>query len=172
MIRSFFYALICFFALILPAAAQDTSAIQNFFESDNYVDGKRAYDKGDYATALKFWRETADQGEGPAQYFVGAMYHAGHGVEKDYKLAMEWYTKAAVQDIHNAQLAIGGMFADGHGVEKNYVTARMWFILAEIYGSERAIPFLKKLDTRMTPEEIARSKKMALDWINNNKIKK
>lgn len=166
MIRSLLFALICTFALSLPALAQD------FFESDDYVDGKKAYDKGDYATALKHWRTPADKGEGPAQYFVGSMYHAGSGVPKDYKKAMEWYMKAALQDVQNAQLSIGAMFADGHGVEKEYLTARMWFSIADINGSERANQYLKRIDTRMTAEEIAKSEKMAVDWFNNNKIKK
>lgn len=166
MIRICLYALICTFFLSLPASAND------FFESDNYVKGKKAYDKGDYVVAIEYWQVPADNGEGPAQYFIGSMYHAGQGVEKNYKLAKEWYTKAAIQDLPNAHLSIGGMYADGHGVDKDNVNARMWFSLANLYGSQRAPEYLKRIDTRMTPQEIAKSEKMAVDWINKNRVKK
>jgi hypothetical protein len=36
--------------------------------------GRRAYEKGDYATALKEFRPLADQGKADAQYNLGGMY--------------------------------------------------------------------------------------------------
>jgi len=167
MIRSFLSALLCSFFLSLPV-----SAAEDFFTSDSYWNGKKAYDKGDFASAMTHWKAAAERGLGEAQYFVGAMYHAGQAGPKDYKLAMEWYMKAALQDIDIAQIGLGGMYADGHGVDKDFITARMWFSLAEINGNERAHQYLKRIDTRMTAEEITKAEKMAVDWLNTHKVKK
>lgn len=163
MIRSFIYALICTFFFSLP-----TVAAENFFTTKNYLDGKFAYDKANYDKAYKLWEESAQKGYAEAQYFVGAMHHAGQSVPVDYKIAMEWYQKAAAQNHAQSQLAIGALFADGRGVEKDNKKARMWFAIADINGSDRGEAYIKRIDTRMTPEEIEQSEKMAVDWINKN----
>jgi TPR repeat protein len=41
-----------------------------------YEDGVAAYEKGDYATALRVWRPLAEQGNAMAQYNLGVMYGA------------------------------------------------------------------------------------------------
>ncbi|MDA0221059.1 MAG: sel1 repeat family protein, partial [Proteobacteria bacterium] len=43
-------------------------------------DGYDAYERGDYATALKEWRPLAEQGEAIAQNNLGLMYDNGTGV--------------------------------------------------------------------------------------------
>ena len=42
---------------------------------------KRAYAKGDYATALSKWRVAADKGDAKAQVNLGRLYALGHGVD-------------------------------------------------------------------------------------------
>ena len=164
--RSFFYVLICTLFLSLPATAA------SFFTSDNYWEGKKAYDKSDFETALRLWTDSANKGVGEAQGFVGALYHGGQGIEKDYKKAMEWYQKAAAQGIAQAQLGIGSLYADGYGVEKDYIKARMWFNISDINGSDRAGQYLKKVDQRMTVAEIKESDAMAVVWLNKHQREK
>ena len=65
--------------------------------ADNYNDGVKAYEKKDYATALKLWRPLAMKGDVSAQSILGVMYHDGQGVKRDYKEAVKWYRKAAKQ---------------------------------------------------------------------------
>jgi uncharacterized protein len=43
-------------------------------------DGTAAYDRGDYATALRLFRPLANQGDAGAQYNLGVMYALGQGV--------------------------------------------------------------------------------------------
>jgi TPR repeat protein len=43
-----------------------------------------AADRGDYATALAIWTPLADRGDAHAQYDVGLLYEAGHGVPLHY----------------------------------------------------------------------------------------
>jgi TPR repeat protein len=54
-----------------------------------------AYDKQDYAAALKEWEPLAKQGNADAQNNLGTMYANGKGVLKDDKQAASWYQKAA-----------------------------------------------------------------------------
>ncbi len=61
----------------------------------NYEAGQEAYDRGDYATALKEWRPLAEQGDARAQHLLGAMYGFGEGVPQDYVQAHMWFNLAA-----------------------------------------------------------------------------
>ena len=60
-------------------------------------DAVAAYDRGDYAQALKILRPLATQGNAGAQYNIGFMYASGQGVTQDYKEAVKWYRLAAAQ---------------------------------------------------------------------------
>ena len=42
--------------------------------------GSDAYERGDYAEAVRWYRETAEVGEPEAQYNLGVMYNFGRGV--------------------------------------------------------------------------------------------
>ena len=59
--------------------------------------GVKAYERGDYATALRIMRELADQGNVSAQTALGFMYEDGLGVTQDYAEAVKWFRKAADQ---------------------------------------------------------------------------
>ena len=52
--------------------------------SDDFKKGVEAYNKGDYATALKEWKPLAQGGYIDAQYNLGIMYDNGKGVLQDY----------------------------------------------------------------------------------------
>ena len=62
-------------------------------------DGKAAYERKDYATALKFMRPLAEQGNACAQNSLGFMYHTGRGVPEDDAEAVKWFRLAAI--IHD-----------------------------------------------------------------------
>ncbi len=65
--------------------------------------GMEAYEKGDYATALKEWRPLAAQGNAAAQALLGMMYYEeGQGVPKDYVQAYMWLSLAAAQGYERA----------------------------------------------------------------------
>ena len=58
--------------------------------SADFQKGLTAYDRGDYATALREWTPLAKQGNSDAQYNLGFMYGTGKGVIKDYVYAHMW----------------------------------------------------------------------------------
>ena len=59
---------------------------------DEYV---AAYNRSDYATALRELRVLAEQGHASAQYNLGFMYDNGQGVPQDYVAAHMWYNLSA-----------------------------------------------------------------------------
>src|SRR5215472_5039730 len=75
-----------------------------------FEDGIAAYQRGDFATALKLWRPLAEQGHAPAQNQVGDMYYDGKGVAQDYKEAARWYRLAAEQGEAAAQTVLGMLY--------------------------------------------------------------
>jgi TPR repeat protein len=100
--------------------------------------GKQAYEKGDYAGALKEWQPLAEKGAPHAQYNVGLIYAKGLGVMPDPAKAAEWYRKAAEQGIIPAQYNLALMLASGEGVAKDPAEALKWFQKAADRGDMQA----------------------------------
>ena len=154
---------------ISPARSVDKAKkTESFFASDNYFDGKIAFDAKNYKKAIQLWSASAEQGHPEAQFLVGSMYNAGYGVTKNHEKAMDWFRKAAHKGDALAQFGIGNLYGDGLGVEKDYVMARMWFAISANGGNDRAEYNLNKISQRMSADEIAKSEKMALDWMRKN----
>lgn len=65
----------------------------------------RAYDKGDYTTALRLMRPLADQGLAAAQNNLGWMYAHGRGVPQDEAEARKWFRKAEHNNVQNGSTA-------------------------------------------------------------------
>ena len=102
--------------------------------SAEFKDGLDAYERGDYATALKEWRPLAKAGNEKAQHALGVMFQRGQGVVQDYKGALKWFTKAADQGYAAAQFNLGLLFHEGQGVVQDYKEALRWFTKAAEQG--------------------------------------
>lgn len=59
--------------------------------------GVDAWSRGDYAAAVREWREPAAQGNPDAQFNMAQAYRLGRGVERDQSQAEIFYAKAAAQ---------------------------------------------------------------------------
>ncbi len=70
-------------------------------------DGWAAYERADYAMALRLWRPMVDQGNVVAQLLLGSMYADGRGVKRDYAEAAKWYRKANDQGYVDALCVLG-----------------------------------------------------------------
>ena len=114
------------FVLLLLSSTEGWSA--------DFQKGVTAYDKKDYATALREWKPLAKQGNFSAQYLLGVMYRKGQGVPQDYKTALKWYRLAAKQGNADAQTSLGVMYQTGRGVPQNDKTAVKWYRLAAEQG--------------------------------------
>ena len=96
----------------------------------DYQAGQDAHIKGDYATALKEYRDAAEQGDAAAQNGLGYMYNFGRGVTQDFKEALKWYRLAAEQGYALGQNNLGVMHHYGLGVKTNYKEALRLYRLA------------------------------------------
>ncbi len=126
--------------------------------------GMEAYDKGDYATALKEWRPLADQGDAEAQSNLGVMYDNGRGVPQDDAQAVRWYRLAAEQGHADAQFNLGWMYHQGRGVPQDDVLGHMWVNLAAAQGIEPARKVRDKLVELMTPAQTDEARRLARKW--------
>lgn len=134
-----------------------------------FQEGRLAYERGDYATAVREWRPLAEQGNATAQYILGGMYANGQGVRKDEAEAVRWYRKAAEQGNPFAQYSIGFRYDEGLGVRRDPVLAYMWYYLASANlpdGSSRdeAVTHRDQLGKAISPSDRALAEAMARNW--------
>ena len=145
-------------AVLLGSAGEGWSA--------DFQKGWDAYNRGDYANALREWRPLAEQGRVSAQFNLGWMYEYGKGVPKDYKTAVRWYRRAAVQRHAGthfyegvAQAALGKAYFLGQGVPQDFSEALKWLRKAarqgtvDAYGPLVAIMYLDIEDAGGDTEE-------------------
>ena len=78
--------------------------------AQDFDKGLQAYDRGDYAAALREWRPLAEQGNPVAQYSLGVLYIHGQGVPQNYAEAVRWYRMAAEQGYADALNNLGVMY--------------------------------------------------------------
>lgn len=82
-----------------------------------------AFDRANFATALKVWLPQAKEGDPEAQTYVGEIYEKGLGLQADPMVAAQWYQRAADQGHSRARINLGFLYESGLGVEKDLVRA-------------------------------------------------
>ena len=147
--------------LAMTLALTLTANMAKADDSDDYLDAMAAYQNGDYATAFKLFKSSADQGHLFAQYNLGVMYRFGEGVIEDYKEAAKWYHLAADQGLADAQHHLGVMYQNGHGVLQDNKKAHMWYNIARSRGSYWVHYNIKSISRWMTPADISKAQDMA-----------
>ncbi len=137
-------------------------------EAADFATGDKAFERGDYTTALKHFEPLAEQGNAWAQYALGVMRDNGNGLSQDYSAALKWYVRAAEQGHGDAQRNLAAMYLSGHGVKKDYVKAYMWLDIADDAGAEGAT--LGRIFTakHMTPADIKKAEELANNCTANN----
>ena len=73
----------------------ETPSVASAPASGSVAQGEAAYQKGDYATALRLWIPAAYQGEARAQFDMGVIHANGRGVLQDYAVAHMWFSLSA-----------------------------------------------------------------------------
>ena len=106
--------------------------------SADFDAGQKAYNSGDYETALNEWQPLAETGHVTAQFSLGLMYANGFGVPFDNEQALKWYRLAADQGNGDAQCNLGVMYANGWGVPQSDESAFEWYSRAAEYGVTEA----------------------------------
>ena len=130
-----------------------------------FDEGVAAYERGDYATALKEWKPLAERGDIRAQSSMGEMYLMGTGVPQDYETAIKWYKLAAEQGDANAQMYLGLMYALGQGTLQDYTRTHMWWNIAASQGVEFARKNRDNVEKMMSSTQIETAQKLAREWM-------
>ena len=125
-------ALLCgVISLGFPLVCRSQSLLRNA----NLDAGKRAYQQGDYAAALKELTPLAQQGSSEAQVVLGTMYLKGQGVAKDPNQALKWYTSSAEQGNPVGQFYMGSMYLMGAGVTHDTAQGLKWLGISANQGN-------------------------------------
>ena len=125
--------------------------------------GLAAYDRGDYATAVRELEPLAIRGNAEAQYVLGCWYHKGHGVIQNYEIAVQLFSLAAEQGFSLAMVSLAAIYGDGRGVTQDYVYAHMWANIAASTGLKLGIEARDQFEARMTSEQVERAHALALE---------
>jgi len=100
--------------------------------------GYEAYLAGDYATAMREFRSSADKGDPVAMNYLGTMYEHGQGVSVNHCEAAQWFFRAAELGHHDSQFMLGFMYRDGKGIPQNLKETIRWWRKAAEQGNSMA----------------------------------
>ena len=128
----------------------------------SFTEARAAYDRGDYAQALKIWRLLADQGNADAQGWLGWMYGIGRGVTQSAQEAVKWYKLAAAQGLSSAQYELGLRYGKGEGVTQDFKEALKWYRLAAAQGDSEAQNNIGRMYVK--GDGVTQSYQEALKW--------
>ena len=126
--------------------AVKTSARDCEIRGGEYV----AFDRANYATALRVWLPLAEGGDPAAQTYVGEIFEKGLGVPPDYAAAAAWYRRGAERGYSRAAINLGQLYEQGHGVPKDPVQALGWYRKAAGLGD---LPFGIAATPTPSPQE-------------------
>jgi len=99
----------------------------------------------DPATAVHWYRQSAEQGLDKAQFNLAHCLATGHGVPQDYAEARLWMRRAAQQGMADAQFLLGVMLLEGLGGRVVAEEGRAWLQRAAKGGNADADDYLRNL---------------------------
>jgi TPR repeat protein len=114
--------------------------------ADDFVEGVRAFQKGDFETAWFRFLGPARKGDVAAQFNLAQLYRQGMGIPADLTIARHWYEAAAAQGHALAQFSLGVMYEKGDGVTADLVEAKAWYERAAKQNLDLARFALERLE--------------------------
>jgi len=125
------------------------------------IEGRLAYRKGDYVTALREFN-TGVQGGPVGTYFLALMYLHGEGVPRDETRGLELLRSSAEAGYSAAQYLLGQHYLYGRGVSKNKALAMSYLLAASAGDDYRAVVLLKILEKGSRGERKDRERVVAV----------
>ena len=102
--------------------------------------GMQAFQKQEYADAMKYFKEAAKAGNKTAMHNTAVLYLQGLGVEQSPELATEWMQKAADAGYTEDAALLADRFFRGIGCRRNLALAEQYARRhCEAFGSSRAM---------------------------------
>ena len=136
-------------------------------ESMAFLEGRDAYEAGDYATAIAKFTPLVEAGHTSAQCALGMMYAAGRGVDLNWEKAVELFHPAAEAGIPEAQFNLALAYAKGDGVLQDGCIAYVWAALAAAQNFGDAPNMRDAFADNMPPEKLAEAQ-YSLGWMYAN----
>src|SRR5262245_31017781 len=106
--------------------------------ADAAAEAETAFQKTDYAKALKLARPLAEAGDARAEAVLGSAYYRGRGVPQNDSEAAKWFRLAPDQGNAVARFTLGVMYGEGRGVPQDYAEAARWYRRAAEQGDAQA----------------------------------
>jgi TPR repeat protein len=102
-------------------------AVSGAWAEDLCQNGRDAREAMDYAKALEYFQQAADQGDAEGLRLIGTLYANGEGVEKDFNKALEYYQQAADQGNTKALVNLGNLYRSDNGPGKDIDKAMEYY---------------------------------------------
>jgi len=112
--------------------------------------------------AINWLATAAEAGYAPSQVLLGTAYLTR---ETNYTEAARWYQKAADAGNLDGQLQLGNLLKDAPADMQNDVESYKWLYIASLRNEPSAAASLQALAQRMSPENIAQARQMALPLV-------
>jgi hypothetical protein len=146
------------FFLSIPLLSLSSGPVHAGFE-----EGVAAYERKNYAAALREFLPVAKNGDGAAQGYVGVIYQYGLGVAADLEKAVNWYSRAANNGDTMAQRILGNLHAEGVWGTRDNTAAAQWYELAAEAGDVDA---MRKLGNMyLKGRGVRRDHNLAAKWL-------
>ena len=125
----------------------------------NVKEALEAYQRGDFADAIKRFSAEAGRGDKDAQFALGRIYEEGSGVAASRPMAEEFYRKAAEQGHTNAQANLAVILLNTQRAEEGI----NWLRKAAKGGATRAMVLLGNLS--LTGTGLTKNTADAKTWL-------
>jgi len=83
------------FCFMVPPQAIAAEQDDIPFWTDDLKKARRAYNRGEYDRALKFFKRESEDGNAVADWYLAHMYRLGQGVPRDASIAYSYYNRVA-----------------------------------------------------------------------------
>ena len=149
------------------------------FWTDDLKKAKKAYNAGNYAKAIKFFRRSSDDGNMVADWYLGHIYRTGRGVPRDDVTAFSYYSRVAdtfdpdeqdqnkLRIMVDAQLRIADYYrtgVQGAGIPIDYkIAASSYLKIASTYGHPGALYALGVMNIK--GQGLKKNPQQGLKWL-------
>jgi len=132
-------AIALFAGLTIPSKGFANDAAKGLVEDAHEARSvSRAFQAGDYDTAVKDAFLLAANGNAVAQLVIGTAYRDGKGLPKNDEESARWYRLAAEQGLALAQYNLAVLYDQGKGVPEDHAESAKWARLAAEQGYSEA----------------------------------
>lgn len=149
------------------------------FWTDDLKKGRKAYNRGDYGRALRFFDRASEDGNSVADWYLGHMYRLGRGVAADDAVAYSYYQRVAENydpdepDHKRLQIMVDSQIWMAHYIRKGIRSAgmkadparaaRVYLRLASTYGHPESQFALGVMNLR--GEGVKKNPQQGLKWL-------